>query len=69
MSELGAWVVPTPDWRTARHPACDLCGRPLTGRRWEVASGRTPGVFCDAGCERLYLDYWIPRHGRPSEPG
>jgi hypothetical protein len=37
---------------------CNCCGRMIIRRAW-VRDGR---VFCEPGCERLYVDYWQPRY-------
>jgi hypothetical protein len=59
----GHWSAPQADWRETRHIPCALCGRPLTGRRWEVPAGATTGTFCDPDCEEIYRAYWLPRYG------
>jgi hypothetical protein len=58
----GRWHTPAADWRETRHTPCALCGRPLTGRRWQVLTGPTAGTFCDPDCEEIYRDYWLPRY-------
>jgi hypothetical protein len=42
---------------------CSCCGRMLIRRAW-VSEER---VFCEPECERLYREYWIPRHGEPRQ--
>jgi hypothetical protein len=43
---------------------CDLCGRPMRARVWEVRMNGTTRRFCDRSCEIAYREYWLPRYGR-----
>lgn len=60
---MGEWRVPTVDWRRSAAVACDVCGRPLFGRVWSAEVEGRRLDFCDPGCESLYVEYWLPRHG------
>jgi hypothetical protein len=42
---------------------CSCCGRMLIRRAWV----RDEREFCEPECERLYHDYWVPRHGGGSD--
>ena len=59
------------EWRTLRLD----WGRPAAGRLPRSAAGRSSGAsgarrptasaadFCDPDCERLFVEYWLPRYG------
>jgi hypothetical protein len=59
----GAWARPAAGWADTRLRACTCCGRPLFGPSWQVAAGAETREFCEPACERLYVDYWLVRHG------
>jgi hypothetical protein len=42
---------------------CLLCGKIISLRAWVVEKSGSEQIFCDADCQRLYRDYWLPRHG------
>lgn len=60
---MGEWRTLRVEWLTTRGVACRLCGRPLFGRVWHGEAGEEAADFCDAECERLHRDYWLPRYG------
>jgi len=41
---------------------CDVCGKVMPSDYWEVVEDAHSHRFCDAACERLYRDYWLPRY-------
>ncbi|MBS1880455.1 MAG: hypothetical protein JST31_13150 [Actinobacteria bacterium] len=45
---------------------CGCCGRMIVRRAWVVTAPEEPGgelIFCEPVCERIYAEYWLPRHG------
>ena len=66
---MGEWRTLRLDWARARRPvACRLCGRPLFGRVWSAEADGEPADFCDPDCERLFVEYWLPRYGGSTQP-
>ena len=63
----GAWGRPRSGWADTRLRACACCGRPLFGPSWQVVAGEGTLEFCEPACERLYVDYWLVRHGGAPE--
>jgi hypothetical protein len=60
---VGEWRRLEPDWIRPDAVACRLCGRPLFGRAWSAEADGERADFCDAGCEQLFREYWLPRYG------
>jgi hypothetical protein len=53
----GQWVTPAVSYVDPRRRFCDLCGRPIARRFWQVETERGEGVFCDPGHAVLYTTY------------
>ena len=47
----------------ANRDCCDLCGHPIATRYWGAHVDGESRKFCSPEHERLYHDYWLPRHG------
>ena len=60
---MGEWRTLERDWSRPPQVSCRLCGRPLFGRVWSAPVEGANADFCDPGCERLFHEYWLPRHG------
>jgi hypothetical protein len=60
---VGEWRELRLDRLRPEPVACALCGRPLFARVWSSERGE----FCDGECERLYVEYWLPRQGAEAE--
>jgi hypothetical protein len=37
----------------------------VIGSAWRAEVGGAARDFCEPRCETLFVDYWLPRHGRP----
>ena len=42
---------------------CDLCGKMMVKRFWQVEYSGKSLSFCDQHCEATWIDYWLPRYG------
>jgi hypothetical protein len=47
--------------------SCTLCGKSIPNKAWVVENERGELLFCEPDCERLYLDYWLPKYGLNDE--
>jgi hypothetical protein len=48
---------------------CSLCGKMIPTRYWVVSQDDGfERIFCDADCERLYNEYWLPKYGTGERP-
>ena len=47
----------------ANRDCCRLCGHPIAIRYWGADVDGVALKFCSPEHERLYHDYWRPRHG------
>jgi hypothetical protein len=47
----------------ANRDSCALCGRPIAIRYWGADVDGVALKLCSPEHERLYRDYWLPRHG------
>jgi len=63
----GHWQPRSPDWWEIEVINCSLCGQMIPRDLWVVEVNGRRHVFCGPACERLYRDYWLPRHG-PGTP-
>lgn len=59
----GRWVEIVRAWHDSSLTQCDLCGRLIPRRGWQVESEGHHLMFCNDGCEGLYWSYWYPRYG------
>ena len=41
---------------------CQLCGKSIAVMAWVVERQGQELIFCEADCERLYDDYWLPKY-------
>ena len=48
---------------------CSLCGKAIAKKAWVVEGEHGEKIFCEPDCERLYIDYWIPKYGAHEESG
>ncbi len=60
---MGEWARGEISYLKANRAACALCGRPIAIRYWAAEVGGVEHTFCSPEHERLYRDYWLPRHG------
>jgi hypothetical protein len=60
---MGAWRDAEISYLHANRTACDLCGHPIARRYWEAEVDGVKHVFCSPEHERMYVSYWLPRHG------
>ena len=58
------WVDISRTWHDTGVTNCTLCGRLIPRRLWVADVGGSSVGFCGADCERLYREYWLPKHGR-----
>lgn len=42
---------------------CALCGKIIPGDIWVAEIEGQPQFFCTPDCERLYIEYWLPKYG------
>jgi hypothetical protein len=54
---IGRWVEDDARWFELRMRYCDVCGRVIPKRLWQVEIADATHSFCDAGCEVLYREY------------
>ena len=53
----GRWVRPAVSYVDPMRRFCDLCGRPIARRFWQVKTGSGEGVYCDPAHARLHTTY------------
>ena len=41
---------------------CAVCGKMIPREIWEAEVVGQLLPFCDDGCERLYIEYWLSKH-------
>lgn len=58
----GHWRKRTPQPYETEMITCDVCGKVIPSDYWEVVESTGSHRFCDAACEHLYRDYWLPRY-------
>lgn len=65
---MGHWQDLHVSWHETTLTHCELCGQLIPKTAWvaEIAGGNH--LFCDAACEALYRDYWLPRYATNNEP-
>jgi len=56
----GHWHPRSPKLYETEMVTCDVCGKVIPGDYWEVIEANRAYLFCDAECEHLYRDYWLP---------
>ena len=42
---------------------CDLCGKMMVKRFWQVEYSDKSLSFCAPRCETTFFNYWLPRYG------
>jgi hypothetical protein len=43
---------------------CSICGKMIPLRCWVVPQvNGSERIYCNPDCERLYLEYWLPKYG------
>lgn len=45
---------------------CALCGKIIPGDLWVAEVEGQTHYFCSPDCERLYVEYWLPKYGEQS---
>ena len=53
----GSWVENDARWFELRMVYCELCGRVIAKRGWQVVVDGGPRLFCNPECEHLYRSY------------
>jgi hypothetical protein len=53
----GEWITPAVSYVDPTRRFCELCGRPIARRFWQVRTERGTGIFCDPGHAALYTTY------------
>ena len=65
---MGEWRTNEISYLKANRGACHLCGHPIATRYWGAEVAGKPRMFCSPDHERVYHDYWLPRHGAKEKP-
>jgi hypothetical protein len=63
----GRWVENDARWFELCLLYCDLCGRVIPKRLWQVDLDNQLRTFCDERCEALYRDYVLGQRPEPHE--
>jgi hypothetical protein len=53
----GDWIMPPVSYVEPTRRFCELCGRPIARRFWQVRTERGGGIFCDPAHAALYATY------------
>ena len=53
----GEWVTPSVSYVDPRRRFCELCGRPIARRFWQVELNGEERIFCDPAHAHLYETY------------
>jgi endogenous inhibitor of DNA gyrase (YacG/DUF329 family) len=60
----GHWETIHHEWFDTNVINCDLCGKMIPRRIWKAAVHGREHDFCSKECERMYIEYWLPRYGQ-----
>jgi endogenous inhibitor of DNA gyrase (YacG/DUF329 family) len=60
---MAGWRRLDTPWYETRIVNCALCGKMIPRQAWVAGDAGEERVYCSPACERLYADYWLPRHG------
>jgi hypothetical protein len=60
---MGHWQKTKAGWHDTSLIHCDLCGKIVPGDVWVAEVAKEMRNFCDTDCERLYVEYWLPKYG------
>jgi len=65
---MSKWKKRKINWYETNVISCELCGQVLTQDIWVSEIDGVEKWFCSPSCERLYLEYWLPKYkGRKTE--
>lgn len=53
----GAWILPAVSYVDPTRRFCELCGRPIARRYWQIAIEERKRIFCDPTHADLYATY------------
>ena len=53
----GEWITPAVSYVDPSRRFCDLCGRPIARRFWQVVIGDATRIFCDPSHADLNTTY------------
>ncbi|MFT4038053.1 MAG: hypothetical protein QM692_07740 [Thermomicrobiales bacterium] len=65
---MGHWIEIHRSWHDTTVTNCALCGRLVPRHIWLVEFGGRELPFCNAECEAIYRDYWLPKYGAEAAP-
>lgn len=60
---MGHWIEIHRSWHDTTVTNCALCGRLVPRHIWMVEFAGRELPFCNAECEAIYRDYWLPKYG------
>ena len=62
LEAAGRWIQRSAALYETEGVTCDLCGKIMPRRFWQVHMKEGAKRFCDSGCHELYRSYWKPRY-------
>lgn len=61
------WETVQTEWFETKVVNCELCGKMIPRRIWKAEVNGSVRSFCSEDCERMYVEYWLPKYGQPEE--
>jgi endogenous inhibitor of DNA gyrase (YacG/DUF329 family) len=62
-TSVGRWKELNIPWYETCAVSCALCGQFIPRRVWVAQVAGELRSFCSRRCEKIYREYWLPRHG------
>jgi hypothetical protein len=65
---MSEWKDLDISWHDTSLIHCELCGQLIPKTAWVATVDGTEHTFCSPDCEKLYIEYWLPRYGQEARP-